>query len=300
MPKVSLIMPVYNSGNFIAKSIISVLAQDYVDWELICVDDGSTDNSREVIESFADRRIKYIPQKHTGKPSCARNAGIKISRGEFIAFLDSDDLYFSNSLSERVKYFVENSKSVFLYTNCEMIDENGRKISENMTSYSGKNFHEGNCFKELFMGMFIPIMGTMIKKSLFGEIGLFNETLTGAEDYELFLRIASVSSIDYVDQTLAKCCFRPDSLTDDSLMMDLSVFYCLESVTKKIPDCIKKVGREKFNKRMYGAAFDIAYCYSKKNDVKNARKWLLECFKYRMNIKNIVKLLATFLPGGVH
>ena len=102
MPVVSAIIPTYNFGRFLGEAIQSVLDQTFTDFELIVVDDGSTDDTREVVGSFNDSRIRYIYQENRGLPA-ARNTGIKASRGEYIAFLDSDDIWLTQNLELKVK-----------------------------------------------------------------------------------------------------------------------------------------------------------------------------------------------------
>ena len=102
-PLVSVVMPSFNHARYILESIQSVLAQDFSDFELIVVDDASTDNTREVLESIADDRVRFRINEHTGLPAITRNTGIAMARGEMVAFLDSDDLWEKNKLSSQLE-----------------------------------------------------------------------------------------------------------------------------------------------------------------------------------------------------
>lgn len=128
---VSIIMPCYNAAPYIARSIESVLAQTYEDWELLITDDGSTDKSVEIIQAYCDKdeRIKLIISDHKGTAN-ARNLSIEKAKGRFLAFLDSDDLWYPEKLQKQISYMLDNHLA-FTYTWYEIIDENGnptRKI----------------------------------------------------------------------------------------------------------------------------------------------------------------------------
>ena len=125
MPKVSVVMPAYNYGRFLGEAIQSVLDQTFQDFELIVVDDGSTDNTKEVIGSFTDRRIKYIYQQNRGV-STALNVGISASRGEYIALLDADDIWLPHNLEKGVEVLDEHAEVGFSYGQAYLMDIEGR------------------------------------------------------------------------------------------------------------------------------------------------------------------------------
>ena len=123
---VTIIMPCYNSENYIEDTIKSVLAQKYKEWELIIVDDFSTDNSVKIIENLInnDKRIKLIKSKNNRGAGHSRNKAIKIAEGEYYAFLDSDDLWYPNKLDNQIT-FMKNNKIAFSYTGYNFISESG-------------------------------------------------------------------------------------------------------------------------------------------------------------------------------
>src|SRR5262245_11504432 len=108
IPRVSIVMANYNYGRYLREAIDSVRAQTYSDWELVLVDDGSTDDSRQIIQSYlSDERIRFLPVKHLGQ-SAAKNVGIMLCRGEFIAFLDADDVWATTKLEKQLHLFESN------------------------------------------------------------------------------------------------------------------------------------------------------------------------------------------------
>lgn len=123
---VSVIMPSYNTGKFIAESINSVLSQTYNNLELIIVDDCSTDNTDEVVKSFDDKRIRYFKNEKNSGAAVSRNRALREAKGKWIAFLDSDDLWIEDKLEKQIKFMRENNYH-FSYTNYEEIDESGNK-----------------------------------------------------------------------------------------------------------------------------------------------------------------------------
>lgn len=123
-PLVSIVIPVHNSERFIAETIKSVLAQSYKNWELILVNDCSTDNSMEVMEGFLSDKVRVINLEKNGGAAKARNRGISEAKGEFICFLDADDLWHPEKLEKQVRFMIEND-SAFSFTGYEFADENG-------------------------------------------------------------------------------------------------------------------------------------------------------------------------------
>jgi len=125
---VSIIMPNYNGSKYVKETIESVIAQTYTNWELLFVDDCSTDNSLEIVEAFNDERIHIFIMKKNGGAAIARNKAIAEARGRWIAFLDSDDLWMQEKLEKQVAY-MKNNDIVFSYSDYEVIDENNRTLS---------------------------------------------------------------------------------------------------------------------------------------------------------------------------
>lgn len=125
---VSIIMPNYNSDMYIKKTIDSVLAQTYKNWELIIVDDCSTDNSLKIVNSFNDARIKIIKNEVNSGAAVSRNNALRVAEGKWIAFLDSDDLWTSEKLEKQISFMVDDDL-LFSYTDYDVVDENDKITS---------------------------------------------------------------------------------------------------------------------------------------------------------------------------
>jgi glycosyltransferase involved in cell wall biosynthesis len=182
---VSIIMPVYNCRQYIGQAIKSVLAQSYPKFELVIVDDGSTDDSVDIIRSFTDRRIEYIRQENGGASS-ARNAGIQRSRGQFLVMLDSDDVIISEYLREHLRSFHQHPDADLVYCDHALIDEHGHQIREmKQFEYADRP----SLVRDMFRCGYPVIQPRgMLRRSVFDAIGLFDESLLVGEDYDLMVR----------------------------------------------------------------------------------------------------------------
>jgi glycosyltransferase involved in cell wall biosynthesis len=194
-PQVSVIIPTYNRAWVIKEAIDSVLAQDYAEFELIVVDDGSTDQTSDVLDTFGNV-IKVFSQKNKGV-SAARNRGIAEASGNFIAFLDSDDLWHPQKLSSQIDFFNQTPDALICQTE-EVWIRNGLRVNP-------KKRHKkpsGMIFKPSLKLCLVSPSAVMIRRRLFDRVGGFDETLPACEDYDLWLRISCRFPIHLIDTPL--------------------------------------------------------------------------------------------------
>ncbi|MEI7474331.1 MAG: glycosyltransferase [bacterium] len=184
-PEISVIMPVFNGEKYISSAIISVLNQSFKNFEFIIVDDGSNDKTEEIVKSFSsDERVKYFYQTNAG-PSVARNTGIALSQGDYIAFIDSDDLWFHKKLELQLHALKQNPKAGLSFGWVKYIDENNRTIGRK--EYKINNDY----YKNLILGNYVDNGSVpLIKKECFNKIGYFNPNLFVSEDWDIWIRIA--------------------------------------------------------------------------------------------------------------
>lgn len=193
---VSVIIPVYNRMYLLERAIESVLNQGYKNIEIIIVDDCSQDNPKKIIDKYLYGRIKYIKHKKNYGANKARNTGIKKSRGEFIAFLDSDDEWVNDKIEKQLKVF-NNSKSIdVVYCGVKYI-YNTKNIKVALPKVRGYIF-----FKELFRDHVFSTSTWLVKKQCLYDIGLFDENLPARQDYDLTLRLSKKFIYDFVDEPL--------------------------------------------------------------------------------------------------
>lgn len=190
-PKVSIICPTFNGAcrGYLRDSIESALAQNFKNYELVIIDDGSTDDTRKECERYLkDPKVNYIFQQNGG-PAKARNTGIEASSGEFICFLDDDDLWKPNKLQRQVQ-FIDNQLANFrnwgmVFTWAELIDARG-----NIIGYRGHR-QEGAIYKSLFFENIIDATSSvLVKRGVFDKVGLFDEAHKQCEDWDMWLKIA--------------------------------------------------------------------------------------------------------------
>ena len=182
-PEVSVILPTYNRGWILKEAIDSVLAQDFKDFELIVVDDGSTDNTRQILDSY-DQDLIVLRQSNRGV-SAARNRGIAAAAGRLVAFLDSDDLWLPRKLSRQVDFFNSNPAALINQTE-EIWIRNGVRVNPRTRHHK----FSGMIFEQSLALCLVSPSAVMVKRSLFNEVGLFDEDLPACEDYDLWLRIS--------------------------------------------------------------------------------------------------------------
>lgn len=196
---ISVIIPTYNRAHSVAESINSVLSQTCTNYEIIVVDDGSTDQTKETLRPYL-HKIKYIYQKNKGV-SAARNAGIKSSKGEWIAFLDSDDRWLPEKLYRQIE-IINNSKIELGCVICNMeFNPHAGKISNSFQSaYFTPGSPQGICqnMASILLTRFIMFnQGALIKKNILDKIGGFNERLKILEDYDLALKLSFLCTFGY-------------------------------------------------------------------------------------------------------
>ncbi len=189
---VSVIIPTFNRAWTLKNAVDSVLAQDYEPMEIIVIDDGSTDNTKDLLESYNDS-IQVLTQSNKGV-SCARNLGIKHSCGEFVALLDSDDAWKKNKLSCQVDFFEQNPQALICQTEETWI-RNGKRVNP-------KKKHKkpsGKIFEPSLELCLVSPSAVMMRKKLFDLKGYFNEDFPVCEDYDLWLRISAEHPVFLID-----------------------------------------------------------------------------------------------------
>ncbi|MDA8139771.1 MAG: glycosyltransferase [Desulfobacteraceae bacterium] len=206
-PYLSVIIPTFNRAAWVKQAIDSVLAQTYSRFELIIVDDGSTDTTPELLATYG-HRMTTIYQDNAGV-SAARNHGIREADGELIAFLDSDDYWLPDKLAAQVSYFSDHPTAMICQTEETWI-RNGRRVNPKLRHQK----HGGMIFEKSLPLCLISPSAVMLRRSLLDEVGLFDESLPACEDYDLWLRITWKYPVGLIDTPLiVKRGGHPDQLS---------------------------------------------------------------------------------------
>lgn len=226
---VSAIIPAYNAAAFLAEAVASVRAQTHRATEIIVVNDGSTDNTREVVQGLGDG-IVYVEQPNSG-PAAARNTGIRRARGEFIAFLDADDLWEPAKLEKQLTAFAAHPGAALVYT---------RMV--NFSRESGCEQHpfpaevpSGRIFERLLVENLILLSGAMIRADVLREVGGFDEGLITAEDTNLWLKIARSHEIRGLEEVLVLRRKHGDNISDN-LDVPIGTLANLDRIVAMFPD----------------------------------------------------------------
>jgi glycosyltransferase involved in cell wall biosynthesis len=266
LPKVSVIIPAYNYARFLPGAIQSVLDQTFRDFELIVVDDGSTDDTADVVSPYARRHgVIYIRQENRGL-SAARNTGIRHAGGELVAFLDPDDLWLPEKLQRQVALMDANADVGLSYCMVDFIDGEGQRLPELSWPHP-----EGATYKDLLYLNWVTGSGSsvMVRRSVFDGAGLFDESLRGLEDMDMWLRILRHHKSGHVDEVLARIRRHVKSMQAGK-MIDLGkrereYLAHINKSIKLFPEL--EPYRKEARHRIYEGLVFTAYIYGRKADM---------------------------------
>ena len=296
-PLVSVIIPAFNAG-YLRESVGSVMGQTFQDFELIVVDDGSPgDAIKEICGGFPG--VRYIRQANAG-PSVGRNRGVREASGKLIAFLDDDDVWLPEKLAKQIALYesITNKEQVgLIYT--------GQYLFDGETVFGAKvDSANGMVYPYLLFGQFIGTCSSvLIPKTVFSEVGYFDERLICTQDFEFFLRISRARMVYSIDEPLIKYRTRPDQISKDPTLNnkeDLEVLAMQrEHVSPWLYRRVLEFNRELRGVRYKEKAYDELF---RNNEAFSYSKWLWKSVVTRRKFPSapsIVYLVLGFLPGGL-
>ena len=302
-PKISVIMSVYNGEKYLREAIGSILAQTFTDFEFIIVDDGSTDNSLEIIQSYNDKRIRIINNEKNIGLTKSLNKALKAARGEYIARQDADDISLPSRFEEQMRYFEEHPEVALLGTSVYIIDENGKIIGKHiiLAKPTAKDFFKCNPFDH----------GTvMFKKDIVNMIGFYNELIRYSQDYELWLRIAKYYEVRSLPQILYKLRSHGENVRlanreEATLYHFFALGLTRDEFDEKILKAINDKGIEslysylnKNEKIFFHKA--IAGMHVHNNNLKQAREEYKKVFNLNhFDIENNINIIRSYFGKGV-
>ena len=278
MPKVSVIIPAYNQAQFIAEAIQSVLNQTFQDFEVIVIDDGSTDNTPEITSAFP---VKYFRQENRKLPA-ARNRGIELSSGELIVFLDSDDILLKNTLEKGVEVLDTCPEAGFSYGQAYLMDEKGQILGLRKAGSKRSCLRQGidEIGDFLVSGNHILPCTVMTRRDCLERVGPFDPDFnSGSEDVDLWVRLAMRHAVAYIAEPLAKYRIHSSSISHSRQVTEIerSNSRILEGVfsdTELGP--IFAPRRVYFYSRLYFRLASYAYA---SGDMKTARSYLFRTMR---------------------
>lgn len=286
-PLVSAIIPTYNNSRLVVEAVESVLAQTYKPVEIIVVDDGSTDDTVERLLAY-EKRITLIPRQHGG-PAVARNAGVRASKGPVVAFLDSDDMWKPSKLERCVPVLVQNADVGVVYTGVRVLD-----LTTQQEQYAPCYDINGMIWREMFLecrGVNLSAITTW--RRCLDEIGLFDEELFRAQDWDLFVRLAERYAYRFVPDvlTVRRVHAKGLSVARRDLYRDYNL-KVIHKAAQRRPDLYAPL----LNASLSRAHFRFGMHSYAQFDMRHARRDFLKSLRLKPNLKALNYFLRALLP----
>lgn len=278
MPEISVVIPTYNYGRYLPTAIDSVLAQQGVDVEVVVVDDGSTDNTQEVLGAYVGR-IRVLQQNNQGAPA-ARNLGLQEARGEFILFLDADDRLLPDALLSRLEYLRLHPECDWVYGPQEYRSEHGGDdtVDWDYSRFAYRYARQGNILAYLLLGELIQTSTVLARCETVRQIGGFRLDLPVLQDYELWLRLAAVARVGYVEESNVVVMTHPSSLSHSSKDNYRTLLMILEDAEARYPQAVRELGYA-WRKRMAKVLLERSAHLLAQGSHEQARKYLLRAVR---------------------
>ncbi len=293
---VSVVIPLYNGERYIAETLQSVLAQTFTDFEVLIIDDGSTDQSISICKSFNDDRIRYVHQTNRGL-SGARNTGIHSAKGEYIAFIDADDLWSPKKLEMHLEHFRFLPKMGLSYSYSALIDESGRAYGAFLLSGRSPTT-ASHCFvrNPIGNGSNAVIRASVLKGSNWSsseentDLLVFDEELRQAEDFELWVRIAAAGNweLHCIPTPLTLYRINSSGLSSDVQVQRNYHFLALKKIKEYAPDLIAKYG----NKNLSTHYWYLARTLICQGNLKEGKRHISFACKYALTNIRFNELLV--------
>lgn len=297
MRAVDVIIPTHNCI-YIAEAIESVLNQTYKNLQVIVIDDGSNDNTSELIQAFLKKfpdKISYYYQEQQG-PAAARNTGIKKSSNEYIAFLDADDIWLPDKIEKQLEVFNQNPDIGFVYCDNYFIDKNEKIIKDYVRKVK---LVEGDILLDFFMDFFLITSGIILKRICLKKTGLFDEALEVGEDFDFFLRLAKNFRAGVVKKKLYFRRVWLSSLSKQNFELNRIIdIQTLIRFIKKNPSFYNK-NVNKIKKRFSEFFINFGYDYLDNGNNFKALKSFISAYKYNWKSFKIKFIFVCLLPINI-
>lgn len=292
---VSVIIPVYNKAHFLPDTLKSVFAQNYKDIEVIIVDDGSTDNVLSAVEPYKNK-VKFVRQSNMGV-SLARNKGIQIASGDFVCFLDADDVFLPEKIKRQIDYFEQHPECDLVYTNGIVVDQKGNRVCDGCVQR--KTGYSGDVFRELLIRNFITTSSVMVRKEkiLFQEP--FKQKYKASQDYDLWLTLSRDCNFGYLDDFLFEYRTTASGITSrhNYLMYQEHI-----DILREIP---KKARLDLIDNFFRTLGLSLHYfewgidCFYQRDFLLARKRFFVSIMCFPLNFKVWFYFLACLLPGRI-
>lgn len=289
---ISVIIPTYNCDKYIGEALDSVIRQTYTDYEIIVIDDGSTDSTRAVIENNY-HTVRYYYLENSGV-AAARNFGISKARGELIAFLDADDVWLPEKLEKQVVLFEADKTVGMVFTENSFFNEEGKTSDK---ANKRDRLMSGDIIKNIFLHSYVVTSTVMVRKKVFDTVGSFEVGLTVAEDDNMWMRIGMNYGIELLDEPMTMYRLTEGSLSRTKQNIFNGVKASIEIIRNKYPDLYNRLGKAAIRKKYYELFFSEGYHYFSQGMPKEARSNFIKSYlNSPLDLKSILYMTATYFP----
>jgi len=297
MPRASIVISVFNAEKYIEQTLNSVLNQKFSDFECILIDDGSTDNTANIIKSYSDSRIKYYWQNNSGGPASPRNSGIRYSLGEYIFIFDADDVMLPDKLGDSIAVLDSEPDVDFLFTNFSSIDEENGTINENfLESYETfwraikgipsvggwVRLNTDTALHALLQVNYIGTSSVVLRRSAISSADIFNEKLKNADDYLFWVTFIIKHNAIYLHKVLHKyrVQFEGISNRDNSRRAPskIEVLSCLKE------EYLHRGLKHIYQKKLANEYLGMAYSFKKRNLHNEQKKYAYKSLSVKLSI----------------
>jgi len=277
-PKVSVVIPTYNNASLLPETLDGVMRQSFRDFELIVVDDGSTDDTAQVVRSY-ERQVDYWYQDNLG-PAAARNKGVSLARGEYIAFCDHDDVWNERHLEVLSHCFSSHPASALAFDNAEYFGESESEPRLHLKQQVIQLFLKGRVTPEVLLWHYpIATMSVvMFKKALFAQLGGLNERIIALDDLHFYLRLAVREEIRYVDYVGCQKRVTKNNLSQQVNIKEVNIQY-LEDLWQNHPEVVSAIGPLNFRLRLARKYFKLGRQHKQNGAPELAKEMFWNAYK---------------------
>jgi glycosyltransferase involved in cell wall biosynthesis len=301
MPRVSIIVPTFNCARFLGRALNSALAQTYEDHEVIVVDDGSTDETQELVARYGGK-VRYLYQHNRG-PASARNLALTNASGEFVAYLDADDMWYPQKLEKQIPFLDAHKECGLVHSDFSVIDEKDNLIHRQFTQETRREFPQGLCAIDLLRRLNIQTVTVVVRRQCVEQVGRFDERLKGREDYlQCILLATEGAAFGYIDEPLAMYRWTKGSLSRSPRSHCEDLIRMLEILLEE-----KLIGRrlgpeaaEIIRDRLVVVGLELAYLERADGRTNEARRRVLGLIReWPLRAKLYVELVKACVPAAL-
>lgn len=279
MPLISVIIPVYNAERTIQETVKSVLKQSFSDFELIAINDGSTDSTLDILSQITDQRIKVYSYPNAG-PNHSRNRGLSHASGKYVSFIDADDLWTADKLEAQLRAIEQNPEAAVAYSWTNCIDESG-----NFLRRGGYFSWSGDVYARLLLNDFIESgSNPLILKQAITEVGNFDESMPAAQDWDMWLRLAERYHFVVVPSIQILYRVASNSWSSNVLRMEAASLRVIERCYAKAPESIQHLKQISLANRYKYLTFKALEGFPEQQKGFIAAKYLWQAIRYDSNL----------------